>query len=173
MKVPILSRISDVASLLLLAAVLYSSQPEKHTEPMPQPQLHQPKPSPPVTLAALDTPAQVTYFDLIVETTECLGENLWIGGKVVSLPAHGSERPHFALQDLTAAGLNTYSYYKLRNTSGALKVASDKKGNLYLQLQDGQMQLQPVSGETITVAYQRNLPEPVYQTETAGNWICK
>lgn len=172
----LVSRISDISSLLLLAFVLYTSQPEK-----PQKQASSAPPSPPatpVTLAALSVPADEAYFDLIVETAECLGENLWIGGKIECLsPEDASKAPlnmrRFAVKELTATGLSTYNTYKLRNNYGTLKAVGDKSGHVILQLQEGPMQLQPISGEApITVAYQRTLPEAVYH-DTVGNWICK
>jgi hypothetical protein len=178
MKIPFTSRIADISSLLLFAVVLYTSRPEKQQEPQTiAPQIKQS----PVTVAALSVPTNEAYFDLIMETSECLGENLWIGGKIECIPAdtviklsqHSRSR-HFALKDLTATGLNTYNSYKLRNTNGTLKAIGDRNGRVFLQLQEGQMQLQPTTGEApIIVAYQRTLPEAVYHDDSAGNWICE
>lgn len=172
----LVSRISDITSLLLLAFVLYTSQPEK---PQIQASSAQPGPPPtPVTLAALTVPADEAYFDLIVETAECLGENLWIGGKIECLSPDGAPKApltqrRFAVKELTATGLSTYNSYNLRNNYGTLKAIGDKSGRVILQLQEGPMQLQPTSGEApIIVAYQRTLPEAVYN-DSAGNWICK
>ncbi|MBC5775793.1 hypothetical protein H8S95_17090 [Pontibacter sp. KCTC 32443] len=178
MKIPFTSRIADISSLLLLAVVLYTSQPEKKQEPT---SIAPPKAQPPVTVAALTVPTNEAYFDLIMETSECLGENLWIGGKVECVPARGINTTNqtlnqrkFALKELTATGLSTYNSYKLRNTNGTLKAIGDKNGKVFLQLQEGQMQLQPTSGEApIIVAYQRTLPEAVYRDDSVGNWICE
>ena len=88
MEKPLISRISDISSLVLLAFVLYTSQPEKQQE----------------------------------------------------------------------------------QTS----MVKDKNGRVFLQLQEGQMQLQPTSGEApIIMAYQRTLPEAVQQDNSTGNWICE
>ena len=174
MKKPLISRISDISSLVLLAFVLYTSQPEKQQE---QTSMVKPsQPATPVTLAALTVPTNEAYFDLIVETSECLGENLWIGGKVecITAPATNHNHRKFAVKELTATGLNTYSSYKLRDTSGTIKAIEDKNGRVFLQLQEGQMQLQPTSGEApIIMAYQRTLPEAVQQDNSTGNWICE
>ncbi|MEJ8758423.1 hypothetical protein WG947_15525 [Pontibacter sp. H259] len=174
MKKPIISRISDITSLVLLAFVWYTSLPEKEQK-QTSTVTYSPSPTP-VTVAALVVPANEAYFDLIVETSECLGENLWIGGKVESIPATTNNYTHrnFTLKELTATGLNTYSSYKLRNTNGTLKAIEDEEGRVFLQLQEGQMQLQPTSGEApIIMAYQRTLPEAVQQDDSVGNWICK
>ncbi|NEM96536.1 hypothetical protein [Pontibacter burrus] len=176
MKKHLISRISDISSLLLLAFVLYTSQPQE-----PQKQMRTVPPSPPpapVTLAALTVPTDEAYFDLIVETSECLGEKLWIGGKIeclTTLDSHGRKPAlrKFAVKDLTATGLSTYNSYKLRNNYGTLKAIGDKNGRVFLQLQEGPMQLQPTTGEApITVSYERTLPEAIYH-DTDGNWICK
>lgn len=174
MKIPFTSRIADISSLTLLAIVLYTSQPEKQqpatiTPPPPEVQT-------PVTVAALTVPTNEAYFDLIVETAECLGENLWIGGKIECIPAADDPkkiRRQFAVKELTATGLSTYNSYKLRNNYGTLKAIGDKNGRVFLQLQEGPMQLQPTSGDApIVVAYQRTLPEAIYD-DSAGNWICE
>ncbi|NDK56883.1 hypothetical protein [Pontibacter fetidus] len=176
MKIPFTSRIADISSLLLLAVVLYTSRPDRQEQN--QPVATHIKQAP-VTVAALTVPANEAYFDLIMETSECLGENLWIGGKVECIPADtvlklSQQARHFAVKDLTATGLSTYNSYKLRNTNGTLKAISDKNGRVFLQLQEGQMQLQPTTGEApIIVAYQRTLPEAVYHDDSAGNWICE
>lgn len=170
-----MSRVSDIASLALLAAVLYTSQPQKQQAPGNV--LHS-EPPPPVTIAALTVPANVAYFDLIVETSECLGENLWIGGKIECLPPANKHsqrltQRRFAVKELTATGLSTYNSYKLRNNYGTLKATDGKGGKVFLQLQEGPMQLQPVTGEApIIVAYQHTLPEAVYD-HSAGTWICE
>jgi len=174
MKKPLISRISDISSLVLLAFVLYTSRPEKQEQTSMA--IPSPPPATPVTLAALTVPTNEAYFDLIVETSECLGENLWIGGKVecITVPATNYNHRRFAVKELTATGLNTYSSYKLRDTSGTIKAIEDKNGRVFLQLQEGQMQLQPTSGEDpIIMAYQRTLPEAVQKDNTAGNWICE
>ncbi|MBB6609774.1 hypothetical protein H7F15_01875 [Pontibacter sp. Tf4] len=176
MKKHLISRISDISSLLLLAVVLYTSQPQA-----PQKQtshVHAGPPPAPVTLAALTVPSNEAYFDLIVETSECLGENLWIGGKVECLPPAGKPKAtfaqrRFAVKELTATGLSTYNSYKLRNNYGTLKAISDRSGHVILQLQEGPMQLQPTTGEApIIVAYKRTLPGAVHD-DSVGNWICK
>lgn len=178
MKIPFTSRIADISSLTLLAIVLYTSQPEKQQELQT---IAPPAAQPPVTVAALIVPSNEAYFDLIVETSECLGENLWIGGKIECIPAEDrlangqpAYRRKFAVKELTATGLNTYNSYKLRNTNGTLKAIGDKNDRVFLQLQEGQMQLQPTSGEApIIVAYQRTFPESIYRNNSAGNWICE
>jgi hypothetical protein len=174
MKIPFTSRIADISSLTLLAVVLYTSQPEKQ----PPATIAPPEVQTPVTIAALTVPSNEAYFDLIVETSECLGENLWIGGKIECVPAGNNPKTkkvhrQFAVKDLTATGLSTYNSYKLRNNYGTLKAIDDKNGRVFLQLQEGPMQLQPTSGDApIVVAYQRTLPEAIYD-KGAGNWICE
>ena len=174
MKIPFTSRIADISSLTLLAVVLYTSQPEKQEPATIAP----PEKQTPVTVAALTVPTNEAYFDLIVETSECLGENLWIGGKIECIPAAENLKTkkaqrQFAVKELTATGLSTYNSYKLRNNYGTLKAIGDRNGRVFLQLQEGPMQLQPTSGDApIVVAYQRTLPEAIYD-DNAGNWICE
>jgi hypothetical protein len=148
------------------ADVLQTNTMEQHTEA--------------VTVAAIEEPIDEAYFDLIANTSACLGEDLWIGGKVestnkVSLSKAGAITKHkvYEVKDLTATGLNTNSYYTLRDSAGTLRAVSDEEGVLRIQLQDGQLQLMPRVGRgAIMVAYKA--PATNSQKYSAdGNWKCQ
>jgi hypothetical protein len=148
------------------ADVLQTNTMDQHTEA--------------VTVAAMEEPIDEAYFDLIANTTACLGEDLWIGGKVestnkVSLSKAGAITKHkvYEVTDLTATGLNTNSYYTLRDTAGTLRAVSDDEGVLRIQLRDGQLQLMPRVGRgSIMVAYQA--PTASNQKYNAdGKWRCQ
>ncbi|WP_242926128.1 hypothetical protein [Pontibacter vulgaris] len=134
-----------------------------------------------VTVMASQTQTQTeeAYFDLIAETTDCLGENLWIGGKVetvVQAESNTGDSPDqkvYQVKDLTATGLSTNKTYTLQNSAGTLNAVSDADGNIYVQLGEGQLQLMPTSGsKPVVMAFQ-----PWADTEQtegmAGKWRCQ
>lgn len=132
-----------------------------------------------ITVAAIEEPVEEAYFDLIANTASCLGEDLWIGGKVestnkVALSKAGAitKQKVYEVTDLTATGLNTNSYYTLRDSAGTLRAVFDEEGVLRIQLQEGLLQLMPRAGRgAILVAYQA--PSGGAQhSSAAGQWHC-
>ncbi|MBF9252940.1 hypothetical protein I2I11_06530 [Pontibacter sp. 172403-2] len=130
----------------------------------------------PVTLAAIEAPADEAYFDLIAKTADCLGENVWIGGKVESadklaLSKTGALRKAkvYRVTELTATGLNTNHSYTFRDQDNALLAIGDNDGHVKLQLRDGALQLSTMPGDApIVVAFQ--------QTASVGagsDWSCQ
>ncbi|WP_299817869.1 hypothetical protein [uncultured Pontibacter sp.] len=132
-----------------------------------------------VTVAAIKRTSDEVYFDLIAETKNCLGENLWLGGKlestdkvVLSNSGAFSKTKVFTVTELTATGLSSNNAYQV-NSNNTLQARYDNKGTIYLQLNDGQMQLKPYpSADPIMVAYQPN-PNDGYFDGTLGRWSCK
>ncbi|WP_018476187.1 hypothetical protein [Pontibacter roseus] len=133
-----------------------------------------------LTVAAIEEPTEAAYFDLIANTSACLGEDLWIGGKVestdrVALSEAGAVTRHkvYELRDLTATGLNSNSFYTLWGGTDALKAVFDEAGVLRVQLQEGDLQLIPKTGNApILVAY--HAPEQgTQQNDSYGSWQCK
>ncbi|MFD2514168.1 hypothetical protein ACFSRY_09845 [Pontibacter locisalis] len=130
-----------------------------------------------VTVAAIERPSDEVYFDLIANTSNCLGEDLWLGGKLessdkVHLSKSGaiSKTKVYEVTELTATGLNTNNNY-LINNSGTLQAKYDEKGVVFLQLNEGEIKLKPYhSAAPIVVAYQ---PEDGYFDGTLGRWSCK
>ncbi|MBD1397278.1 hypothetical protein H9Q13_08890 [Pontibacter sp. JH31] len=133
-----------------------------------------------ITVAAMDEPVEEAYFDLIAKTSACLGEDLWIGGKVestnkVALSKAGAitKQKVYEVKDLTATGLNTNSYYTLRDSAGTLKAIANEEGVLQIQLQEGSLKLLPRTGQgAILVAYQA--PSAGTQAKSReGSWHCQ
>ncbi|MCC9168472.1 hypothetical protein [Pontibacter harenae] len=136
------------------------------------------KPEPVVTVLSIEKPTEEVYFDLVANTSNCLGETLWIGGKAQSgeeavLDDKGVLKPNtvFEVKELTATGIETNNSYTLDNAKGTLKAVYDKNGVLQIQLGDGPLQLIPRSGNarTITVAHQAIPADMGY----VGHWTCK
>ncbi|MBC5993913.1 hypothetical protein [Pontibacter cellulosilyticus] len=133
-----------------------------------------------VTVAAIEKTADEVYFDLIAETDNCLGEDLWLGGKLEStdkvvLGNSGafSKTKVFTVTELTATGLSTNNTYLVSNNNNLLQAKYDNKGTIYLQLRDGQMQLKAYpTAKPIVVAYQLD-PEEGYYDGSLGNWRCQ
>ncbi len=130
-----------------------------------------------VTLAASEAPDEEAYFDLIAETSDCLGENLWIGGKVEAAADSrtGDSPSHkvYKVKELTATGLNTNNSYTLRDSKGTLTAISDEDGNIYVQIGEGRLQLVPESGkDPIVVAYQP-WANAGQAEGIAGKWSCQ
>ncbi|MHC2990646.1 hypothetical protein OB13_03255 [Pontibacter sp. HJ8] len=125
-------------------------------------------------------PIEEAYFDLIANTSGCLGEDLWIGGKVestnkVALSKAGAITNEivFEVKDLTATGLNTNSYYTLRDTAGTLKAFYDEEGVLRIQVQEGPLKLVPRAGHgSILVAYHAPAAGEK-QNSNDGSWLCQ
>lgn len=139
-----------------------------------------PKDVPTVTVAAYNNAADEVYFDLIANTAGCMGEDLWLGGKLerdtkVSLANSGavSHSKVYRITELTATGLQSNSVYLVNNQTHTLKATTDKDGTVYLQLAQGQLQLLPdATGKPVVLAYQPN-PVEGYYDGTVGSWRCK
>ncbi|QCR24174.1 hypothetical protein [Pontibacter sp. SGAir0037] len=135
---------------------------------------------PAVTVASLGEAAEETYFDLIANTSNCLGEDLWIGGKIESakklvMTQTGSTslQKVYEVKELTATGLHSNNSYTLLNDAGTLKAVCDESGVLYIKLAEGPLQLvSEESTKPLTVAY-----EPVLAVNSedgkTGIWSCK
>lgn len=134
---------------------------------------------PAATVASIEVPTEEAYFDMIAKTSSCLGEDLWIGGKVqtsakVIKTAAGSTNIQkvYEVKDLTATGLNSNDNYTLLNEEGTLKAVYDEEGVLYIKLAEGPIKLISKSGtKPLTVAY-----EPVLAINSEGEsgfWRCK
>ncbi len=128
-----------------------------------------------VILGVLEAPAGEVYFDLIAETADCLGENVWIGGKLEStdnlaLSKTGALRKSKAYQvkELTATGLSTNHNYTFRDQNNALQAVVAEDGTIRLQLRNGALQLSTMPGDApIVLAFQ--------QTASVGDgteWSC-
>ena len=132
----------------------------------------------PVTIAAIEKTSDEVYFDLIAETDQCLGENLWLGGKlestdkvVLSDTGAFSKVKEFVVTELTATGLNSNNLYQVNN-SNLLQAKYDEGGIIYLQLNTTQMQLRSYAkAEPIVVAYQPQAEES-YFDGSLSNWRC-
>lgn len=133
-----------------------------------------------ITVAAIEDQSDEVYFDLIAKTSNCLGEDLWLGGKLessdnVQLSNSGaiSKTKVYKVTELTATGLNTNNSYLVNNNTGTLQAKYDENGVIYLQLSEGKMQLKPYPSATpIVVAFQPN-PEDGYFDGSVGRWSCK
>lgn len=175
------SDLSLWAILVSLLLISCSPKVEHDTENQPDYQQAATESSvPAITVAAIEEPVDEAYFDLIAKTSACLGEDLWIGGKVestqkVALSKAGAITKHkvYEVKDLTATGLNTSSYYTLRDGAGTLKAVANEDGVLQIQLQEGQLKLLPRAGDgAILVAYQA--PKASSQANGhEGSWLCK
>ncbi|ARS36884.1 hypothetical protein [Pontibacter actiniarum] len=139
-----------------------------------------PKEVPAVTVAAIENTSDEVYFDLIAKTSNCLGEDLWLGGKLESeskamLAKSGALSQHkiYKITELTATGLNSNSSYLVNNKAHTLRAVVDKEGVIYLQLSQGQLQLMPQANEKpLVLAYQPNPSDGRYDG-MVGRWSCK
>lgn len=135
-----------------------------------------------VTVAAIQAPEDEAYFDLIAETSSCLGENLWIGGKVESSRqmalTKSGDITHikvYRIKELTATGINSNQSYTFEENAGILKATYAGSDMLHLQLNDGELQLMhsaATGAEPVVLAYHTTKPNEL-QTGKAGNWSCK
>jgi hypothetical protein len=127
---------------------------------------------PVVTVATLNaTAANKGYFDLIVETADCLGENLWIGGKLENITEEITGEDEFKVTQFTVTGLKSNLSYALENTEGTVKAVSTKAGIMQLQLQEGILKLRPISSSAqISIAYHTSSDISEYNS---GYWSCK
>ncbi|WP_439880640.1 hypothetical protein ACSX1A_15975 [Pontibacter sp. MBLB2868] len=134
-----------------------------------------------VTVAAIEKSSDEVYFDLIAKTTNCLGEDLWLGGKLestdkVTFSNSGaiSKTKAYKVTELTATGLNTNNSYLVNNNAGTLWAKYDEKGVIYLQLSEGKMQLKAYPSATpVVVAYQPNPQDGERPDGTLGRWSCQ
>ncbi|MFD2246894.1 hypothetical protein [Pontibacter ruber] len=139
-----------------------------------------PKQEAAITIAAIETQSEEAYFDLIAETSGCLGENLWIGGKIArtdnAAPGNTGATTKgnaYKLTNLTATGLSSNSTYTLSNNEGTLKAVGDDNGTLYIQLSEGALQLvSPDGNQPVVVAFQTS-PEDGYYNGKPGSWHCQ
>jgi len=168
---------------LFLLLLLYACSPRVEQDAESQAKQAPPTPDIPGqthTVAEIEAPAEEAYFDLIAKTSDCLGEDLWIGGKVestnkVALSKAGAmtNQKVYEIKDLTAAGLNSNSYYMLWDSAGILKAVFDEEGVLHIQLQEGPIKLVPRAGHgPIMVAYQAPETDKP-QSDADGNWLCQ
>lgn len=134
----------------------------------------------PVTVAAIENSSDEVYFDLIANTSNCLGEDLWLGGKLESeskatLAQSGAISHHkaYKITELTATGLNSNNIYQVNNRTNTLRAVVNPDGVIYLQLGQGQLQLLPqANNKPLVLAYQPN-PADGYYDGTVGRWSCK
>mgnify|MGYP005748531193 CR=1 FL=1 len=178
------SKFSDYTLLIfLLIAFLFHScsahVEQDSKEAMAGTETEVPKKAIAVTVAAIKKTADEVYFDLIAETDNCLGEDLWLGGKlesadklVVSNSGAFSKTKVFTVTELTATGLSTNKPYQVSDNSNLLQAKYDNKETIYLQLCDGQLQLKAYpSAKPIVVAYQPHT-ESSYYDGNLGDWRC-
>jgi hypothetical protein len=163
---------------LFLLLLLFSCSPRVEQDAKSQVDTAQAATEQPVEVLPVETveePIEEAYFDLIANTSGCLGEDLWIGGKVestnkVALSKAGAITNEivFEVKDLTATGLNTNSFYTLRDTAGTLKAFYDEEGVLRIKVQEGPLKLVPRAGHgSILVAYHEK------QNSHDGSWRCQ
>ncbi|PRY14845.1 hypothetical protein CLV24_10382 [Pontibacter ummariensis] len=137
------------------------------------------KEMPPVTLAAIHDSADEVYFDLIANTSGCLGEDLWLGGKLetnsrITMASSGAQSSarEYTVTELTATGLNSNNSFFVNNPSGSLRAVCDANGVIHLQLNEGQLQLTTKNKLTpIVVAFQADQENET--GEIAGSWSCR
>ncbi len=135
---------------------------------------------PSVTVASFQSQSDEVYFDLIANTSSCLGEDLWFGGKLESqskayLANSGgiTQQKVYRVTELTATGLNSNNSYKVNNNTNTLRAVVSEKGEIFLQLSQGQLQLLPQANEEpLVLAYQPN-PSDGYYDGTIGRWSCR
>jgi hypothetical protein len=177
-------KISDYTLFIFLTIVLAfiscSTQIEQEIkETTAQTENAEPKKHQAITVAAIERISDEVYFDLIAETQNCLGEDLWLGGKlestdklVLSKSGAFSKTKVFTVTELTATGLRSNNTYLVNNNHNTLQAKYDNHGTIYLQLSNGQMQLKAYpSADPIVMAYQTN-PEDGYYDGTVGHWSC-
>lgn len=169
------SRLSLLVPLLIFFFVSCSTRVEQETKDQPGLEAAKTvKELPAITVATLDaTVAKDGYFDLIVEASNCLGENLWIGGKLEGNKGEATGEKEFKITLFTVTGLNSNLSYNLENKAGTIKAISDESGVVLLQLQEGLLQLKPISNsETVVLAYRAeaftNEPDA-----SPGYWSCR
>ncbi|AKD02689.1 hypothetical protein PKOR_05570 [Pontibacter korlensis] len=139
-----------------------------------------PKNVPTVTVASFQNESDEVYFDLIANTSSCLGEDLWFGGKLEShskammaKSGGSSYQKVYKITELTATGLNSNNSYKVDNKTNTFRAVVDKDGTIFLQLSQGQLQLVPqANAKPLELAYQPN-PSEGYYDGTIGRWSCK
>ncbi len=132
-----------------------------------------------ITVAAIDKITDEVYFDLIANTQNCLGEDLWLGGKLVSkdkviLSNSGafSKTKVFTVTELTATGLSSNNTYLVNDKYNTLHAKYDEKGTIYLQLSDGEILLKAYpSAAPIVMAYRSNSADGYYDG-SVGHWSC-
>ncbi|WP_276498583.1 hypothetical protein [Pontibacter litorisediminis] len=135
---------------------------------------------PAITVASFQSQSDEVYFDLIANTSNCLGENLWFGGKLESqskavLASSGAytQQKVYRVTELTATGLNSNNSYRVNNSGNTLRAVVSETGEIFLQLSQGQLQLEPqANAKPLVLAYQPN-PKEGYYDGTVGRWSCK
>lgn len=129
-----------------------------------------------VTVAAFNNTSDEVYFDFIAKTSGCLGEDVWLGGKLESIRKvmvanSGALFPvkEYKVTELTAVGLSTNNNYAVQDKEQILKGISKGNGVIHLQLIDGELELlSPSNSHPVVLAY-----EPVIMSKTiAGTWSC-
>lgn len=166
--------------VLLLSACSTHVEPEKKKTSANTESVRTPEKVYAITVAAIEKTSDEVYFDLIAETNNCLGEDLWLGGKlestekvVLSNSGAFSKVKEFTVTELTATGLRSNNTYQVNSNNNLLLARYDNKSTIYLQLSDGQMQLKAYpSAKPIVIAYQPN-PKDGYYDGSLSNWRCK
>ncbi|TPE45418.1 hypothetical protein [Pontibacter mangrovi] len=139
-----------------------------------------PKEVPSVTVASFQSESDEVYFDLIANTSSCLGEDLWFGGKLEGQPkamlGQSGALTHqkvYRITELTATGLNSNNSYLVDNKANTLRAVVDNKGNIFLQLSQGRLQLLPrEDAKPLVLAYQPDATDG-YLDGSVGRWSCK
>lgn len=166
-------------SLLLISAC--TTRMDRDTEKKPDAfAAVAPTQSPAVTVAAIENPSEEVYFDLVARTSNCLGENIWFGGKLesdekIALASSGAitESKVYRITELTATGLNSNKNYLVDNKANTIKAVTGSGGEVYIQLGQGELQLLPKENEQpLVLAYQPN-PTDGYYDGMPGRWSCE
>lgn len=166
---------SELSFLITLVAILFSSCSTRvEKEAIDSTGLETSKivkEIPVITVATLNATKNGGYFDLIVETSGCLGENIWIGGKLENKTGGTTGEDEFEITQFTATGLDSNVSYALENKEGSIKAVSSEAGVMQLQLQEGILKLRPItSSGQIAIAYHTDSDKSDYQS---GYWSCK
>ncbi|MFD2999966.1 hypothetical protein ACFS7Z_06315 [Pontibacter toksunensis] len=129
-----------------------------------------------VTVAAFNNTSDEVYFDFIAKTSGCLGEDVWLGGKLeskrkVMLSNSGAIFPvkEYQVTELTAVGLSTNNNYAVQDEEQIMKGVSRGNGVIHLQLTEGELELlSPSNTDPVVLAY-----EPIIMSKKiAGTWSC-
>ncbi|MDX5436756.1 MAG: hypothetical protein LPK03_06145 [Pontibacter sp.] len=183
---PVFSDLNPLVFLILPLLMMFSCSPRVERETDKQQDMEAtattvgPKDVPTVTVAAIENQSDEVYFDLIANTSSCLGEDLWFGGKLESynkalLANSGafSQQKVYRITELTATGLNSNNSYLVNNKANTLRAVVDKDGTIFLQLSQGQLQLVPQEkSKPVVLAYQPKATDG-YLDGSVGRWSCK
>lgn len=183
---PVISDLNLLTLLILPLLMLVSCSPRVERDADNQQDMEAtativgPTDVPAVTVAAIENQSDEVYFDLIANTSNCLGEDLWFGGKLESynkavLANSGAflQQKVYRITELTATGLNSNSSYLVNNKANMLRAVVDKNGVIFLQLSQGQLQLVPQQkSKPVVLAYQPKATDG-YLDGSVGRWSCR